>query len=179
MSIEDTMKRIRKQAEEMYNEKMKLLDEHKYEEIKRKVIDTKKAKQFTNIEDKAIISMEFIEDMQFLINIVDILEQKSIQDNETIKYYMNLLNGYHANGYQETESMNKVQMSSLYGEHKKIYKNVKISIDTSNGYYKDENVDVKITDKFVIIRNKETERFYNIKEIEYFSITQNESEVEQ
>ena len=80
--IKETMDRIRKQAEEMYNEKMKLLDEHKYEEIKQKIIDTKKAKQFTNIEDKAIISMEFIEDMQFLIDIIDTLEKKSIQDDK-------------------------------------------------------------------------------------------------
>lgn len=156
--IKETMDRIRKQAEE----------------IKQKVIDTKKAKQFTNIEDKAIISMEFIEDMQFLINVIDILEKKSKQDMNTIKH---LLNAQY--GKEVTDNINKVQLSSLYGQYQQIYKNVKrVNIDTSSSYFKDENVDVKITDKFVIIRKKEENlRFFNINEIEYFSITQNESEV--
>ena len=106
------------------------------------------------------------EDIDILIDIVDVLNKKSKQDEATIKHYLDL------------QKCQKVQLSSLYGEHKEIYKNVKICIDIPNGYYKDENVDVEITDKFVIIRNKERKRFYNIKEIEYFSITQNESEVE-
>ena len=172
--IKETMDRIRKQAEEIYNEKVKLLNEHKYEEIKQKVIDTKKAKQFTDIEDKAIISMEFIEDMQFLIDIIDTLEQKSVQDNATIKYYLNSLYGK-----QVTDNiiMDKVQLSSLYGVHKEIYKNVTVRIETINDYFKAENVDVRITDNFVIVEDKKGITFYVINKIEYFSITQNESEV--
>ena len=163
--VKETLDRIRKQAEEIYNEKMKLLDEHKYEEIKQKVIDTKKAKQFTNIEDKAIISMEFIEDMQFLINVIDILEKKSKQDNETIKYYLN--SQY---GKQVTENINKVQLSSLYGEHKEIYKNVDVVLyvgdDEEKIVYGD--IDLQIDENFIkTIAHKKDKDFITIYSVKY------------
>ncbi len=112
------------------------------------------------------------EDIDILIDIVDVLNRKSKQDNATIKHYLNSQYG--------KEVTNKVQMSSLYGQYQQIYKNVKrVNINTSSSYFTDENVDVKITDKFVIIRQKEENlRFFNINEIEFFSIMQNESEVE-
>ena len=112
------------------------------------------------------------EDIDFLIDIVDVLNKKSKQDYETIKHYMNSIYGK-----QVTESINKVQLSNLYGVHKEIYKNVNVCIDTVNGYFKSENVDVRITDKFVIVEDKKVTTFYDINKIEYFSITQNESEV--
>lgn len=121
-----------------------------FERIKKKYKETLEI----NLEYKGKLielPIEFFYDMGTLIDIIDVMDKKAKQD-----------------------SIHKVQLSSLYGEHKEIYKNVDISIDTSNGYFKDENVDIKITDKFVIIRNKEYQRFYNINEIEYFSIKESE-----
>ena len=104
-------------------------------------------------------------DVGILLQIITLMNKRAKQD----KHNLNSLFGY-----QATDSIHKVQLSSLYGKQIEIYKNVDISIDTSNGYFKDENVDIKITDKFIIIRNKEYQRFYNINEIEYFSIKESE-----
>lgn len=146
-----------KETLEIFNERISGIKREHEEGVKRR------------FEEDELLSM-----CEDLISIIYTLEKKSKQDNATIKQ---LLNSQY--GKEVTDNINKVQLSSLYGQYHQIYKNVKkVIIDTQNSYFKDKNVDVKITDKFVIIRREENLVFYNINEINYFSIKQNESEVE-
>lgn len=112
-----------------------------------------------------------LEDIGTLINIVDILEKKSKQGAKTIK---RLLNAQY--GYQTSDSISKVQLSSLYGIHKERHKNVDIYIiikkDTNTGasdiYFK--NVTVEIKDKFIQVYNGTKYFNYNINEVVFYEL---------
>ena len=125
-------------------------------EIKRKHKEGVKRR----FEEDELLSM-----CEDLINIVCTLNQKSIQDNATIKQHIATI-----------KYMNKkFQMSSLYRQQIERYKNVDIYIimkdsKTGTNDVDFKNVDVEIKEKFIQVYNGTRYFNYNINEVIFYEL---------
>lgn len=123
--------------------------------------------QIEELRKKYKDNMISYDEIGMLFNVIDVLDRKSKQDNETIKYYLNSQYG--------KEVTNKVQLSSLYGIHKERHKNVDIYIiikDTKTGTSDIDfkNVNVEIKDKFIEVYNGTRYFNYNINEVVFYEL---------
>lgn len=120
------------------------------------------SRQIEDLRKKYKDNMISYDEIGMLFHVIDVLDRKSKQDNETIKYYLNSQYG--------KEVTNKVQLSSLYGERKEIYKNVDVILyvgdDEEKIVYGD--IDFLIYENFIkIIAHKEDKDFITIYSVKY------------